>query len=113
MSLDVYLENDVCKMCHAGGTVFDANITHNLGKMAKHAGIYECLWRPDEHDFYSANDIIPRLTEGLRLLKKYPEFFQEFDAPNDWGLYIHFVPWVEAYLNACIKYPNSKVHVSR
>ena len=28
-------------------SVFDANITHNLGKMAGEAGIYEALWHPE------------------------------------------------------------------
>jgi hypothetical protein len=28
--------------------VFDANITHNLNKMADAAGIYEACWRPEE-----------------------------------------------------------------
>ncbi len=28
--------------------VYDANITHNLGKMAGQAGIYEALWTPQE-----------------------------------------------------------------
>lgn len=31
-----------------GGEVFDANITHNLNRMAGAAGIYEALWRPGE-----------------------------------------------------------------
>lgn len=28
--------------------LFSANITHNLGRMASEAGIYEALWRPGE-----------------------------------------------------------------
>jgi len=28
--------------------IYSANITHNLGKMANKAGIYEALWRPGE-----------------------------------------------------------------
>ena len=42
MSLDVYLTDA------EGREVFSANITHNLGAMAKEAGIYMHLWRPDE-----------------------------------------------------------------
>lgn len=42
MSLDVYLTatrpTEVCAL----------NITHNLGRMAKEAGIYQHLWRPEE-----------------------------------------------------------------
>lgn len=50
MSLGVLLYVDV----DTGGEtlhrveLFEANITHNLNKMAKEVGIYEYLWRPDE-----------------------------------------------------------------
>jgi hypothetical protein len=37
-------------------TVYSANITHNLGKMAEEAMLYNCLWRPDEHYTCSATD---------------------------------------------------------
>ena len=58
MSLDVTLFGEekevecVCDHCgHRHSTtdrevLYDANITHNLGEMAKKAGIYEALWRP-------------------------------------------------------------------
>ena len=41
MSLDFYLSYEM-----DGNVVwvFDANITHNLGKMAGKAGIYDALW---------------------------------------------------------------------
>jgi len=42
MSLDVYL------MKTMPTSVYDANITHNLGAMAEAAGIYKHLWRPEE-----------------------------------------------------------------
>jgi hypothetical protein len=60
MSLDVYLRGEprevecVCSECgdeHSKQhreTFFSANITHNLGKMAGEAGIYEACWRPGE-----------------------------------------------------------------
>lgn len=50
MSLDVYLY----VLVDTGGAephraeLFSANITHNLSRMAAAAGIYECLWRPEE-----------------------------------------------------------------
>ena len=40
MSLDVYLEKPKCSTCGHVGLVYEANITHNLGPMAKEAGIY-------------------------------------------------------------------------
>lgn len=93
--------------------VFSANITHNLGEMADRAGIYYALWRPDEIECKYAKDIIEKLEEGLRLLKKYPDFFKEFDSENGWGIYEHFVPFVEEVLEACKKYPDARIEVSR
>src|SRR5690606_2662000 len=64
--------------------VYSANITHNLGKMAYEAGIYEALWRPhrlkenynipendhqaewkfEEENKTTAKEIIPLLEKG-------------------------------------------------
>ena len=107
MSLDVYLTRTQPTI------VYDANITHNLGKMAKEAGIYYHLWRPEEIGISKAENLIIPLQEGLELLKSDPERFQKFDSPNGWGLYIHFVPFVEEYLKACIEYPDAEISISR
>ena len=93
--------------------VFDANITHNLNKMADAAGIYEACWRPEEIGATKASDIIPILEKGFEDMKTRPEHYKQFDSPNGWGLYIHFLPWVESYLNACRKYPDAIIEVSR
>ena len=53
------------------------------------------------------------LALGLAILKGNPEHFKQYNAPNGWGLYKHFVPWVEEYLEACIAYPHAAIHVSR
>lgn len=110
MSLDVILsyEEDGNTI-----TVYDANITHNLGKMADAAGIYEALWRPEEKNWTQARDIIPVVEEGLKRLKEQPDHFKQFNAANGWGLYEHFVPFVERYLEACKQYPSATVTVSR
>jgi hypothetical protein len=42
MSLDVRLEDE------NGRELYWFNITHNLNKMARKAGLYQCLWRPEE-----------------------------------------------------------------
>lgn len=94
-------------------TVYSANITHNLGRMAREAGIYEALWRPEEKGWKTAKDITRTLAEGLHKLKTNPAFFQQFNAPNGWGMYEHFVPFVEGYLEACKKYPDAEIEVSR
>lgn len=93
--------------------VFDANITHNLNKMADAAGIYEACWRPEEIGATKASDITPILQKGFEDMKARPEHYKQFDSPNGWGLYIHFLPWVESYLKACREYPDAIIEVSR
>lgn len=93
--------------------VYWANITHNLGKMAEQAGIYFALWRPEEIGITKASELIVPLETGLALLKSDPERFEKFNAANGWGLYEHFVPFVENYLNACREHPDADISVSR
>lgn len=107
MSLDVYLK------AVRPTEVFSANITHNLGRMAREAGIYEALWRPDEIGITTAEQLIEPLTAGLALLKSDPPRFEAFNSPNGWGLYEHFVPFVEGYLEACKENPDAAVSVWR
>lgn len=113
MSLDVYLTTDSCDKCGHGEEVYWANITHNLNMMADEAGIYKALWHPEEINATKAKDIIELLTKGLDLLKFDPPRFKKFDSSNGWGLYEHFVPWVEKYLAACKEYPDAMIRVSR
>jgi hypothetical protein len=107
MSLDVYLTATVPT------TVFDTNITHNLGTMAEEAGIYYHLWRPEEIGIRKAVQLIDPLKEALILMKSDPERFKRHDSPNGWGLYENFIPWIEKYLNACKQYPEADIGVSR
>ena len=113
-------------------TVYDANITHNLGKMAREAGIYEACWRPyrlhpdyketenydeemrfeQEHPM-KAKDIILLLDRGIVAMKSRPEYYKGFDSENGWGLYVNFLPWLERYYEACKQYPDAKIEISR
>lgn len=110
MSLDIYLsyENDGNEI-----TVFQSNITHNLSTMADKAGIYYALWRPEEKGYKKAKDITKILESGLKKLKTKKSYFEKFNAKNGWGLYEHFVPFVQEVLDACYKYPNAKITSSR
>lgn len=90
-----------------------ANITHNLGAMAKAAEIYQHLWRPDEIGITKAFQLIEPLKEGLKKLKENPHQYKFFNATNGWGTYEHFIPFVEAYLTACIEFPDATVKISR
>ena len=107
MSLDVYLTE------LRPSEVYSANITHNLATMAEEAGIYRALWRPEEIGIKTAAELVPLLEAGLVLLRADPDRFKKHDAPNGWGLYEHFVPFVERYLEACRASPGAEVSVSR
>lgn len=88
--------------------VFWANTTHNLSQMANAAGLYDPIWQGSG----LAKDLIPALESGIKWLKKNKEEAESYNAPNGWGTYEHFLPWVERYLEACKKYPESRVSVS-
>jgi hypothetical protein len=107
MSLDVYLEALQMTPAHEG------NITHNLGAMAKEAGIYQALWRPEEIGITKAKELIAPLTKGLGFLRGDPKRYKEFNPPNGWGSYEGLVNFVENYLKACIENPDAAVRVSR
>ena len=107
MSLDVWLTTV------RPTTVYESNITHNLGKMAEAAGIYQHLWRPEELGISRASELVEPLAAGLAMLKADPDRFHAFDAPNGWGTYKDFVPFVEKYLDACRADPDAEVRVSR
>lgn len=115
MSLDVtlYFDVDVGHDEPEKHVVYSANVTHNLNKMASEAGIYECLWRPDEHGITKAGQVAQRLSLGVADMMLRPAHYKTFDSSNGWGTYKDFVPWCEAYLSACRKYPEALVVVSR
>jgi len=93
--------------------LYSANITHNLGQMASHAGLYDALWHPEDKGWQYARDIIPTLKQGLAALRQDPEHYRQYDADNGWGTYDHFVPFVIEYLEACRRYPDAKIKVDR
>lgn len=93
--------------------LFSANITHNLNTMASQAGIYEALWRPEEIGITKASQLIPILEKGLEKLQANPAQFRVLNPCNGWGSYDGFVPWVREYLEACKRYPDATVEVSR
>lgn len=71
------------------------------------------LWRPEEIGITKAAELIDPLRDGLAKMKADPERFEAHNAPNGWGLYKHFVPWIEKYLAACEEYPDAQVRAWR
>lgn len=107
MSLDVTLTR------LAPRAVYSRNITHNLGLMAKEAGIYLHLWHPEKVGASKAWHLIDSLRAGLKLLQSNPTRFRKFDSPNGWGRYEDLVSFVHDYLSACESNPDADVKVSR
>lgn len=107
MSLDIYLEEV------RPTDVYWANITHNLNTMAREAGLYKALWRPEDIPINKAGDLVPLLEEGLERLKADPTRFRKFNAENGWGVYENLVEFVEKYLRACKENPSATIRVSR
>jgi hypothetical protein len=107
MSLDVWLEDE------AGEELYSRNITHNLCEMADQAGIYKCLWRPEEIDITHARQLIDPLDSGVALLATQKARFEKFNSPNGWGMWEHFLPFCADYLQACRDHPDALVKVSR
>jgi hypothetical protein len=124
MSLDIDLDGEPEEQdctCDCGDTrkktvatnLFSANYTHNGGGMADAAGIYQVLWRAEENGIKKARQLIEPLRAGLALMVADPVKFKQFDSPNGWGKYEHFVPWVRKLLAACEEYPDANVRTSR
>ena len=113
MSLDVYLTKVMPTEVYSG------NITHNLGKMANQVllsnghTLYQVLWRPDEHDWKFAKDIVEMLDEGWNILFSNPELFKKFNPENGWGSYEGLCNFVYNYRNACWDSPDAEIGVSR
>lgn len=113
MSLDIYLGQEI----DLGGPdgpewheVYNANITHNLGRMWQCAGVYDALY---ESHGKTAVDILPALEVGCDFMLTYPDECKKHNAPNGWGLYEHAVPWLQKLIAACRRYPKATVKVSR
>lgn len=115
MSLDVYLydRTNPCKRECCQEPVYQANYTHNCGPMAKEAGLYDAVWRPDENGIETAAQLIPILEAGIATMKADPARFEALNPSNGWGSYDTFMPWLERYLAACREYPDVKVEVTR
>ena len=107
MGLDVYLKET--KPC----TIWAIGITHNMTAMAEAAGLYECMWRPDEMCITLASQMIHPLRCGIAVLKREKKNLEKLNPENGWGSYDILLSVAQRYLAACEKNPNAEVEVSR
>lgn len=110
MSLDIYFKDPTATYA---GTLSSRNITHNLGEMAKEAGVYQHLWHPEDIGVSIAEQLIGPLEGAIKKMKAHPEYFKSFDSLNGWGTYRDFLPWLEEVLDDCRHYPKALISVSR
>ena len=139
MSLDVYIKYREPKMVnynktHAscGSTMrvceddseyqeeeWSANITHNMGRMADVVpvgdglSLYDVVWRPDEHDISTTDELVERLRSGIDYMITNRKELLKYNPKNGWGDYDSFVSWSLNYLYACIDNPGCEIYVSR
>ena len=113
MSLDVQLSFNKCPHCGRANGGFCQNITHNLGGMADEAGIYGIIWMPEENGITTAWQLIEPLRKAIADMKADPDRFKKHNSSNGWGLYEHFLPWLEKYLQACEEMPGATVSARR
>ncbi len=124
MGLDVYLrgaETEVPCRCRCGHehttkeeeVYFEGGITHNLSTMAREAGLYRCLWCPEELGKTRASQLCEPLSLGLKYLKGSQDWFEKFSPEGGAGSYQELVAFVSNYLEACLEHPDANVCVSR
>ncbi|QHM90269.1 hypothetical protein [Acetobacter pasteurianus] len=95
------------------GEVFSTSLTHNLGLMAREAGLYGVMWHPEENGIITASDIIPHLEKGLITLVIEKERMKPYNPSNGWGSYDLLFSVTQEYLRAAHKFPEAKVEVCR
>lgn len=114
MSLDISLSVTMCDKCGSTITVFDRNITHNLGKMARKAGLYDAMWDPYSIDLdIRPASMIPELIDGIRFMVNNRLECEQLAPENGWGTYEDLLEFAEQYLLACVKYPNAEMCISK
>lgn len=106
MSLDVTLYVD-------GEEVYDDNITHNVNRMAKLAGMYAAIWRPDEYGMTKARDLIHPIKDGIKYMLDHRDECEALEPSNGWGSYRGLLRFALDYLYACEDYPDADVGVRR
>lgn len=95
--------------------VHSQNITHNLNRMAEAAGIYQCLWRPEEcvPPITKARELAVLLAPAIADMKARSPHYMRFNAENGWGTFDQLVPWLEKLYAACMEHPDADISVSR
>lgn len=102
MSYDFYVQCGTCE-----STTFDANITSNVAKMWRAAGI----------DFLDYNEkpvweMIHALREAVKDMEEWPSKYEAMNPENGWGSFPVCLEFMRNILAACEKNPMAKLSVN-
>lgn len=104
---------ELCECIHI------ANITHNMGEMARHVPVsdtltlYNILWRPDESNLKTTDDIMEYVTMGLKFMREHFSELLQYNPDNGWGSYEGLVTFTKRVLGACLLYPRCLIEANR
>lgn len=96
-----------------------ANITHNLGEMARHIPVsdtltlYNVLWRPDESGLMTTDDIVDLVAEGVRYMITHKDDLIKYNPDNGWGDYDGLLEFAKQVGNACLFNPCCQIDADR
>lgn len=112
-------------------TIWDGNITHNMGVMASHipvnyrneddtvafmGSLYDIVWRADnigDPFFLNTAPMVDVLSDGICYMIQHRLELLQYNPDNGWGSYDDFLNWLISYKNQCEDNPNCKIEISR
>lgn len=103
MSLDFYIEET------RPITVFDANMTHNVSRMWRKAGIYDALYKSQGR---IAGDVVRELRVGLQKMLDNREEYEKLNPENGWGSYASAINFLRDVIIGCEDNPKGTVVIS-
>lgn len=78
----------------------DANITWNVGEIIRRStGL---PWKNEENNGL-VKDVIENICRGREELKRHPEKYRQYEAPNGWGTVKGTIRFFESIYNAWIR----------
>ncbi len=113
MSLEVQLNNEPCPHCGQVKPGFSKNITHNLVPMAKAVGCYIAVWRPEEYNLKTGEQLILHLQKAVEFMNRTFDYLKQHEHPSGWGTRKDLLEFLEAYLAACKENPTATIWVHR
>lgn len=87
-------------------SVWDGNITYNLGPMMRAAGVE----LRDLHNL-PAPAVANILSTAIGKMNAHPNQYREFDSPNGWGVYEDCLSFLTGLRDACQAHPRTTVEV--